>query len=109
MQKNHGKLLKLIMKHWIQNRGNSLAEFAVTMAIMATLATTAAPAFSRIGEGAKAKVTVNNKTGEVTSEPEKEGGSGTTNLQGDSVETPRELTAEEKRAVGASASLASLS
>ena len=51
------------------------------------------------GEGAKAKVTVNNKTGEVTSEPEKEGGSGTTNLQGDSEETPRELTAEEKRAV----------
>ena len=39
------------------NRGNSLAEFAVTMAIMATLATTAAPAFSRIGEGAKAKQT----------------------------------------------------
>ena len=37
------------------NNGNSLAEFAVTMAIMATLATTAAPAFSRIGEGAKAK------------------------------------------------------
>jgi len=51
------------------------------------------------GEAAKAKVTVNNKTGEVTSEPEKEGGSGTTNLQGDSEETPKELTAEEKRAV----------
>ena len=48
------------MKHWIQNRGNSLAEFAVTMAIMATLATTAAPAFSRIGEGAKAKQTKAN-------------------------------------------------
>ena len=42
------------------NRGNSLAEFAVTMAIMATLATTAAPAFSRIGEGAKAKQTKAN-------------------------------------------------
>ena len=40
-----------------KNSGNSLAEFAVTMAIMATLATTAAPAFSRIGEGAKAKQT----------------------------------------------------
>ena len=54
---------------------------------------------TQTGEGAKAKITVNNKTGEVTSEPEKEEGSGTTNLQGDSVETPRELTAEEKRAV----------
>tara|TARA_R110002020_G_scaffold422373_1_gene631511 strand:+ start:323 stop:823 length:501 start_codon:yes stop_codon:yes gene_type:complete len=42
------------------NNGNSLAEFAVTMAIMATLATTAAPAFSRIGEGAKAKQTKRN-------------------------------------------------
>mgnify|MGYP003116502382 FL=1 len=42
------------------NRGNSLAEFTVTMAIMATLATTAAPAFSRIGEGAKAKQTKAN-------------------------------------------------
>lgn len=44
----------------LNNRGNSLAEFAVTMAIMATLATTAAPAFSRIGEGAKAKQTKAN-------------------------------------------------
>lgn len=42
------------------NKGNSLAEFAVTMAIMATLATTSAPAFSRIGEGAKAKQTKAN-------------------------------------------------
>jgi len=42
------------------NRGNSLAEFAVTMAIMATLATTSAPAFSRISEGAKAKQTKSN-------------------------------------------------
>ena len=44
----------------LDNRGNSLAEFAVTMAIMATLATTAAPAYSRIGEGAKAKQTKAN-------------------------------------------------
>jgi len=44
----------------LSNRGNSLAEFAVTMAIMATLATTSAPAFSRIGEGAKAKKTKAN-------------------------------------------------
>ena len=36
-------------------RGNSLAEFAVTTAMMATLATTAAPRFSGIGEGAKEK------------------------------------------------------
>ena len=38
--------------------GNSLAEFAVTIAMMATLATTAAPRFSGIGEGAKAKKTL---------------------------------------------------
>ena len=44
----------------MSNRGNSLAEFAVTMAIMATLATTSAPAFSRISEGAKAKQTKAN-------------------------------------------------
>ena len=42
------------------NRGNSLAEFTVTLALMATLASTAAPAFSRIGEGAKAKQTKRN-------------------------------------------------
>ena len=38
-------------------RGNSLAEFAVTTAMMATLATTAAPKFSGVGEGAKEKKT----------------------------------------------------
>ena len=32
-------------------RGNSLAEFAVTTAMMATLATTAAPKFGQIGAG----------------------------------------------------------
>ena len=42
------------------NKGNSLAEFTVTLALMATLATTASPAFSRIGEGAKAKQTKRN-------------------------------------------------
>ena len=31
------------------NKGNSLAEFAVTAAMMATLATTAAPRFSGVG------------------------------------------------------------
>ena len=35
--------------------GQSLAEFAVTIAMMATLATTAAPKFSGVGEGAKEK------------------------------------------------------
>ena len=47
----------MVLHRLRKNSGNSLAEFAVTMAIMATLATTAAPAFSRIGEGAKAKQT----------------------------------------------------
>ncbi len=35
--------------------GNSLAEFAVTTAMMATLGTTAAPRFSGVGEGAEEK------------------------------------------------------
>ena len=44
------------IKRKIKNMsGNSLAEFAVTTAMMATLATTAAPRFSGIGEGAKEK------------------------------------------------------
>ena len=42
------------------NRGNSLAEFAVTTAMMATLATTAAPKFGNVGSGAKEKKTMNN-------------------------------------------------
>ena len=40
--------------------GNSLAEFAVTTAMMATLATTAAPKFGAVGDGAKQKKTMNN-------------------------------------------------
>ena len=40
--------------------GNSLAEFAVTTAMMATLAATAAPQFGSVGEGAKEKKTMNN-------------------------------------------------
>ena len=40
--------------------GNSLAEFAVTTAMMATLAATAAPQFGSVGEGAKEKKTLNN-------------------------------------------------
>ena len=40
------------MKYFKSVRGQSLAEFAVTTAMMATLATTAAPKFSGVGEGA---------------------------------------------------------
>tara|TARA_B100000131_G_scaffold187069_1_gene180060 strand:- start:223 stop:870 length:648 start_codon:yes stop_codon:yes gene_type:complete len=42
------------------SKGNSLAEFAVTTAMMATLATTAAPKFGQVGAGAKEKKTMNN-------------------------------------------------
>ena len=50
------KLIKTLKN----NRGNSLAEFAVTTAMMATLATTAAPKFGNVGAGAKEKKTMNN-------------------------------------------------
>ena len=49
---------KVIKKKFKSIKGNSLAEFAVTTAMMATLATTAAPRFSGIGEGAKEKKTL---------------------------------------------------
>jgi len=39
-------------------RGNSLAEFAVVTAMMGTLATTAAPKFGGVGDGAKARSTI---------------------------------------------------
>tara|TARA_B100000902_G_scaffold102144_1_gene104539 strand:- start:1728 stop:2354 length:627 start_codon:yes stop_codon:yes gene_type:complete len=42
------------------NRGNSLAEFAVTTAMMATLATTAAPKFGNVGAAAKEKKSIAN-------------------------------------------------
>ena len=42
------------------NKGNSLAEFAFTTAMMATLATTAAPKFGQVGAGAKEKKSMNN-------------------------------------------------
>ena len=42
------------------NKGNSLAEFAVTAAMMATLATTAAPRFSGVGEVGKQNQTKAN-------------------------------------------------
>ena len=47
--------MKKFFNKFKNNKGNSLAEFVVTAAMMATLATTAAPRFSGIGEGAKEK------------------------------------------------------
>ena len=52
------KILKNFKRKIKSISGNSLAEFAVTTAMMATLATTAAPRFSGIGEGAKATKTL---------------------------------------------------
>ena len=49
------------IKRYIKStNGNSLAEFAVTTAMMATLATTAAPKFGSVGDGAKEKKTMAN-------------------------------------------------
>ena len=53
-------LIKKLLKLLKRERGNSLAEFAVTTAMMATLATTAAPRFASIGESAKEKKTMAN-------------------------------------------------
>ena len=50
--------MKNLMKYFKSVNGQSLAEFAVTTAMMATLATTAAPKFSGVGEGAKEKKTL---------------------------------------------------
>jgi len=47
--------MKSIIKRLKSKTGQSMAEFAVTTAMMATLATTAAPKFSGVGEGAKGK------------------------------------------------------
>ena len=49
-----------LIKTLKSRKGNSLAEFAVTTAMMATLATTAAPKFGQVGAGAKEKKTMNN-------------------------------------------------
>ena len=49
-----------LIKKIKSRRGNSLAEFAVTTAMMATLATTAAPKFGSVGAGAKEKKTMAN-------------------------------------------------
>tara|TARA_Y100001934_G_scaffold209477_1_gene247854 strand:- start:3168 stop:3890 length:723 start_codon:yes stop_codon:yes gene_type:complete len=50
--------MKSLIRHFKKVNGQSLAEFAVTTAMMATLATTAAPKFSGVGEGAKEKKTL---------------------------------------------------
>ncbi len=51
-------MFKNLIKRIKSTSGQSLAEFAVTTAMMATLATTAAPKFSGVGEGAKEKKTL---------------------------------------------------
>ena len=52
------EIMKKIMRTIKNTKGNSLAEFAVTTAMMATLATTAAPKFGAVGAGAKEKKTM---------------------------------------------------
>ena len=47
--------LKTIIRNVKSIKGNSLAEFATTTALMATLAATAAPKLSEVSEGAKAE------------------------------------------------------
>ena len=54
------KVFRILLKKLRSTKGNSLAEFAVTTAMMATLATTAAPRFASIGESAKEKKTMAN-------------------------------------------------
>ena len=49
-----------LIKTLKSRKGNSLAEFAVTTAMMATLATTAAPKIGQVGAGAKEKKTMAN-------------------------------------------------
>ena len=47
--------LKTLIRNVKSINGNSLAEFATTTALMATLAATAAPKLSEMSEGAKAE------------------------------------------------------
>jgi len=54
------RFFKKLNKKMKSNRGNSLAEFAVTTAMMATLATTAAPKFGNVGAAAKEKKSIAN-------------------------------------------------
>ena len=53
-------MFKNLKKKLKSRKGNSLAEFAITTAMMATLATTAAPKFGQVGAGAKEKKTIAN-------------------------------------------------
>ena len=59
-QSRRTEMFKTILNKIKSIKGNSLAEFAVTTAMMATLAATAAPQFGSVGEGAKEKKTMNN-------------------------------------------------
>ena len=52
------EMFKNLKKKLKSNAGNSLAEFAVVTAMMGTLASTAAPKFGGVGDGAKAKQTI---------------------------------------------------
>ena len=52
--------MNTLLKRIRNNKGNSLAEFAVTAAMMATLATTAAPRFAGVGETGKQNQTMAN-------------------------------------------------
>ena len=60
---NKERTMKQTLKRIIRNvksiNGNSLAEFATTTALMATLAATAAPKLSEMSEGAKAEKSLN--------------------------------------------------
>jgi len=51
-------MFKNLIKKLKSTKGNSLAEFAVVTAMMGTLASTAAPKFGGVGDGAKAKQTI---------------------------------------------------
>ena len=51
--------LKTIIRNVKSINGNSLAEFATTTALMATLAATAAPKLSEMSEGAKSEKSMN--------------------------------------------------
>ena len=51
-------MFKSLWKKLKSTKGNSLAEFAVVTAMMGTLATTAAPKFGGVGDGAKARSTI---------------------------------------------------
>ena len=56
---NNLKKGKQDMKTLFNNKGNSLAEFAVVIALMATLAATGQVKFSQAGEGGKGKKSAN--------------------------------------------------